>query len=142
MGERPDISMDPHEIAAFLATQSRVVVAVLDAGEPVGTVADARLVGDEVEVTLRDDDPLRLALAVDPRVCVIAEQFPSYHEIKGVCAHGTARFTDGPGGTVFRIGLDDVTSFDFAKLPALTGARARPDTSASDGSGPGPSERP
>ena len=109
--------MSPAEIRAFLATQSRVVVGALDAGAPIGTVADARVVDDGVEVVLADDDPVRIALAVDDRVCVVAEQFPSYYEIKGVCAHGRARPVDGLGGRVVRIGLDDVTSFDFGKLP-------------------------
>ena len=123
MGERPDISMSPDEITAFLATQTRVIVTALDETAPVGTVAGARLSGAEVEITLRDDDPVRALLATDDRVCVIAEQFPTYYEIKGVCAHGRARFLSGDGardgGGRFRVGLDDVTSFDFAKLPRV-----------------------
>ena len=117
MGERPDISMSPDEIAAFLAPQTRVIVAALDGTAPVGTVAGARLSGVEVEITLRDDDPVRALLSTDDRVCVIAEQFPTYYEIKGVAAHGRARFIDAGLGRTFRVGLDDATSFDFAKLP-------------------------
>ena len=116
MGDRPDISMTPDEIVTFLATQTRAVVAALDGDAPVGTVAALRLDGDELEVTLRADDEVRALLGVDERVCVIAEQFPTYFEIKAVCAHGHARFVDGPAGATFRLGLDDVTSFDFAKL--------------------------
>ena len=121
MAERPDISMSTDEVRAFLATQRRAVVAALDAGTPVGTVADLRLVDETVEVTLAHDDPVRLVLAVDDRVCVIAEQFPTYYEIKGVAAHGSAQHRDGVGGRTFRVALDDVTSFDFGKLPR-TGA--------------------
>lgn len=121
MAERPDIRMSDEEVRAFLAEQRRAVVGALDAGAPVGTVADVRLVDDEVEVTLAADDPLRLALAVDDRVCVVTDQFPTYYEIKGVCLHGRARPVDGVGGRTFRLGLDDVTSFDFGKLPR-TGA--------------------
>jgi hypothetical protein len=109
--------MSAGEIRAFLATQSRAVVGALDAGAPIGTVADVRLVDGEIEVTFSTDEPLRLAVAVDDRVCVVAEQFPTYYEIKGVCAHGRARPVDGTGGRTFRLGLDDVTSFDFGKLP-------------------------
>ena len=119
MGDRPDISMTPDEIVTFLATQTRAVVAALDGAAPVGTVAALRLDGDELEVTLRADDEVRALLGVDDRVCVIAEQFPTYFEIKAVCAHGRARFVADAVGThhpTFRIGLDDVTSFDFAKL--------------------------
>lgn len=117
MADRPDISMTPSEARAFLATQPRAVVGALDAGAPIGTVADLRVVGDELEVTLAVDDPVRVALAVDDRVCVVAEQFPTYYEIKGVCAHGRAAPVDGVGGRAFRLPLDDVTSFDFGKLP-------------------------
>ena len=117
MGDRPDISMTAAEITAFLATQRRVVVTALDGAAPVGTVAAGRLDAGELEVTLRTDDDVRALLASDDRVCVIAEQFPSYYEIKAVCAHGSARFVDGGAGAVFRVGLDDVTSFDFGKLP-------------------------
>jgi hypothetical protein len=117
MGDRPDISMTPDEITAFLATQTRAVVSALDGTAPVGTVAALRFRDDGLEVTLRADDEVRALLAADDRVCVIAEQFPSYFEIKAVCAHGRARFGYGPVGAAFRIGLDDVTSFDFAKLP-------------------------
>lgn len=116
MSTRPDIRMDPGEITAFLATQPRVVVAALDGTAPVGTVAAARFVDGAVEVTLRDDDPVRALLDADPRVCVIAEQFPTYYEIRGVVLHGTARFATADD-RVFRIVPDDVTSFDFGKLP-------------------------
>lgn len=121
MGARPDITMTADEIVAFLQTQSRGVVAALDGTTPVGTVADVRLVGRDLEVTLARDDPVRSALAVDDRVCVIVEQFPTYHEIRCVSAHGRAVPVDGPGGRAFRVDLDDVTSFDFGKLPR-TGA--------------------
>ena len=113
---RPDISMSPEEILAFLATQRRVVVSALDAGAPVGTVADVRMVDGALEVTLHPDDPVRALVAADDRVCVIAEQFPTYYEIKGVAAHGRAQFRADDGAT-FRLPLDDVTSFDFGKLP-------------------------
>lgn len=109
--------MSPEEVRAFLVTQARGVVGALDAGAPIGTTADLRVVGDRLEVVLADDDPVRIALAVDDRVCVVAEQFPTYFEIKGVCAHGRVEPVDGRGGRTFRLPLDDVTSFDFAKLP-------------------------
>lgn len=116
MGNRPDISMTPAEITAFLATQRRVVVAALDRGAPVGTVASARMAGSGIEVSLPPDDEVAALLAADDRVCVIAEQFPSYYEIRGVVAHGHAHFSREDPST-FRLALDDVLSFDFAKLP-------------------------
>ena len=121
MAERPDISMSADEVRGFLATKRRAVVAALDAGAPVGTVAEIRLLETVVEVTLAHDDPVRVVLAVDDRVCVIAEQFPTYYEIKGEAVHGRAQPVDGIGGRTFRLSLDDPTSFDFGKLPR-TGA--------------------
>ena len=112
--KRPDISMSRDEIEAFLATQRRVVVVALDGDAPVGTVADLELVDGEIAVTLRADDIVTKLLAVDDRVCVIAEQFPDYYEIKGVAAHGRAAFAEA---TRFTLGLDDTTSFDFGKIP-------------------------
>lgn len=117
MSPRPDISMDPAEVRAFLATRPRAVLAVLDDGAPVGTVADVAVVDDGVAVTV-DDPVAQDLLARDDRVCLIADQFPVYHEIRGVVAHGRARDRTVTGGrTTFRLALDDVTSFDFAKLP-------------------------
>lgn len=113
---RPDISMSSDEIRAFLATQDHGVVVALDAGAPVGTVAPIRLVDGMLRVTVDPGDPVAALLAGDPRVCVIAEQFPHYYEIKGVAAHGIARPSAAAGAT-FTLSLDDVTSFDFAKLP-------------------------
>jgi hypothetical protein len=116
--KRPDISMSRDEIAAFLATQSHGIVVAVDDGAPVGTVADLAFDDGAISVTLRADDPVAELLAADDRVCVIAEQFPVYYEIKGVSAHGRAGdLTHVDGRTRFSLGIDDVASFDFGKLP-------------------------
>ena len=131
MSPRPDISMGPAEITAFLATRTRAVLAVLDAGAPVGTVADLRLVDGELEVGV-DDPEITALLAADDRVCVVADQFPTYYEIRGVVVHGRARNrTDRVGRTTFRLALGDHTSFDFAKLPRRGAGSG---TGAADGS--------
>jgi hypothetical protein len=116
--KRPNISMAPDEIAAFLATQSHGIVVAVDDGAPVGTVADLAFADGTISMTLRDGDPVAALLAADDRVCVIAEQFPVYYEIKGVSAHGRAGgLTEVDGRARFTLGLDDVASFDFGKLP-------------------------
>lgn len=126
--KRPDISMSADEIAAFVATQSRVIVVGLDGDAPVGTVADLEFVDGKLEVTLDACDDVALLLAADDRVCVIAEQFPEYFEIKGVSAHGLAALTETNDGRVrFTLGLDDTTSFDFGKIP-----RQGPGSAAAD----------
>jgi hypothetical protein len=109
--------MSRDEMVAFLATQSRAIVVALDDGAPVGTVADVELVQGELSVTLHAGDTVAELLAVDDRVCVIAEQFPDYYEIKGVSAHGRAVLTEADGRRQFTVGLDDTTSFDFGKIP-------------------------
>jgi hypothetical protein len=117
--KRPDISMSREEIAAFVATQSRAIVVALDRGAPVGTVADLEFVDGMLLVTLRAGDDVAELLRADDRVCVIAEHFPAYYEIKGVSAHGRAAFLDPEDDDRIRftLGLDDTTSFDFGKVP-------------------------
>lgn len=117
MSPRPDITMSAAEVRAFLATRPRAVLAALDGATPVGTVADVTLVDDGIAVTVTDP-AVRALLVHDDRVCVVADQFPAYHEIRGVVAHGRARdVVVADDRTTFRLTLDDVTSFDFAKLP-------------------------
>jgi hypothetical protein len=117
--KRPDISMSRGEIAAFVSTQTHAIVVALEDGAPVGTVADLEFVNDELVVTLRVGDAVADLLTLDDRVCVIAEQFPDYYEIKGVAAHGYATAIDATldGRTRFSLGLDDTSSFDFGKIP-------------------------
>jgi hypothetical protein len=115
--KRPDITMSRAEIEAFLTTQSRGIVVALDGSAPVGTVADLSFADGEITVTLRAEDPVAALLARDGRVCVMAEQFPTYYEIKGVAAHGRAVVECIDGRTRFTVGLDDTTSFDFGKVP-------------------------
>ena len=116
--KRPDISMSRDEITEFLATQAHAIVVALDEGAPVGTVAGLEFANGALLVTLRDGDAVAELLTRDNRVCVIAEQFPDYYEIKGVAAHGRATAAESVAGrTRFTLGLDDTTSFDFGKLP-------------------------
>jgi hypothetical protein len=115
---RPDIRMTGAEVAEFLSTQARVVVVAVAQGQPIATVGSAKLIGEAWWVTLDAKDPVAQTLAVDDRVCVLVDQFPTYYEIKGVAAHGRARKqTDARGGFTFTLPLDDVTSFDFGKIP-------------------------
>jgi len=127
--KRPDITMSRAEMEAFLATQSRGIVVALDGSAPVGTVADLSFAGSEITVTLRPDDLVAPLLARDGRVCVMAEQFPAYYEIKGVAAHGHAAVETVDGRTRFTVGLDDTTSFDFGKIPPQNRAPVNPDSS-------------
>ncbi|MFO1538394.1 MAG: hypothetical protein ACKOVH_11350, partial [Actinomycetota bacterium] len=54
MGTRPDITMSPDEVRAFLATQTRAVVVALADGVPVGSVGALALVGPDEGVDAID----------------------------------------------------------------------------------------
>jgi hypothetical protein len=113
--------MSAAEITAFLARQARVVVVALHGDEPVGTVASAELLGGSWRVTLGPGDDVARLLAADDRVCVLVDEFPTYYEIKGVAAHGRAADRSVTHGCLtFTLRLDDVTSFDFGKIPAAS----------------------
>lgn len=117
---RPDIRMTPEEIAAFVARQDRVVVAAVDGATPATSVGSAQLVDGMWRVTLPADDELVGLIKACDRICVLTDEFPTYNEIKGVVAHGSAhQQTTGPEDFSFSVVLDDVTSFDFSKLPAV-----------------------
>jgi hypothetical protein len=119
MSPRPDISLSRRAAEEFLAAQDRVVL-VASTGDdaPLARTARARFEGGVIVVSLPEHDPLIEALAVDARACCIAEQFPSYYEIKSVIVHGTAWCT-GPardGEVSYIIALEQLTTFDFARL--------------------------
>jgi hypothetical protein len=117
---RRDITIPRRDAEHFLAEQDHVVlVANGDLGVPVATPAHARFGRRALLVTVPEDDPIVAALAADPRACAIAEQFPSYYEIKAVIVHG---IVDTPvaaanGVVTFAVPLDDLTTFDFGRLP-------------------------
>ena len=76
--------MTPDEVKSFLATQDTMVIATLADGASTGTVARARLDGDQLVFVVADADPAVDQIARDDRVCCVIDQFPSYYEIKGV----------------------------------------------------------
>ena len=118
---RPNIAMSPDEIDVFLGQRAAVVV-VADDPElpaPIAGVAAAAYGNGVIEFELPADDPVALALASDPRTCCIAEQAPSYYEIKAVIVRGVAEplSAAGPGNVRFRVQVGEPTSFDFGRLP-------------------------
>jgi len=141
--EHADIKMTPEELRAFLRSDNRLVVATLDA-DGAGWVDAAvfTFVDDRVYFRLPIDSRSFRNIERDPRVCCVVESKPaasSYYDIKGAMLHGVADATtgenlpaavgealaalpdpvtpDGPrDGQIFSIGLDDHTSFMFAKI--------------------------
>src|SRR5262249_25811001 len=100
------------EIAAFLGARRSVVLGTLRPdGHPDAAIVPARYADGVLSLSVGDD--VREAIGADDRVCCAAEMCPSYYEIKGVSAHGRATVT-GDGSV--RVPVDEVTSFDFAKI--------------------------
>jgi nitroimidazol reductase NimA-like FMN-containing flavoprotein (pyridoxamine 5'-phosphate oxidase superfamily) len=136
---RESIAMSTVECVAFLAAQRWVALGTLDAGGgPWSSLAPAALDGDSLYFGVPEASREQRNLARDARACCAADQFPSYYEIRGVTAHGRARSVTDPAElarvkprldpkglpgwhrdaalAVFALPLDDLFSFDFAKI--------------------------
>ena len=121
---RESIAMSDGELRAFLGGVRQVVVAVLgEGGEPLGALARCTLVKDQL-VFILAESRLCALLERDPRVCCATDAYPTYYEIRGMTAHGCAQRAERPSsleavdGVAYAIDLDDVVSFDFAKIQA------------------------
>lgn len=119
MSGKRNIAMSPNEIHEFLLTRRTVVVVAASSGQdPIATVAPATYVEGVMEVALPVHDPVARAIADDARVCCIAEQAPSYFEIKAVMVRGTAESHGeaADGIARYRVPVGTPTSFDFGRL--------------------------
>ena len=119
MSPRREISFSQAEAEEFLAAQVHaVVVATSPDDAPLATPASVNFSDGVLVVTIPESDPIVAALTSDPRACCITEQFPSYYTIKSVIVHGAARAV--PSATddtrSFAIALEELTTFDFARL--------------------------
>jgi nitroimidazol reductase NimA-like FMN-containing flavoprotein (pyridoxamine 5'-phosphate oxidase superfamily) len=141
--EHADIKMTPEELLAFLRSDNRLVVATVDA-DGAGWVDAAAFTFFEDRVYFRLPVDTRSVRNIqrDARVCCVVESKPaasSYYAIKGAMLHGHADPIGGqdvpsvvrevlaavpdpvtPGasrdGEIFSVGLEDHTSFVFAKI--------------------------
>jgi nitroimidazol reductase NimA-like FMN-containing flavoprotein (pyridoxamine 5'-phosphate oxidase superfamily) len=141
--EHADITMTPEELREFLQSDDRLVIASLDAHGG-GWVDAAAFTFFEDRVYFRLPVETRSVRNIqrDNRVCCVIESKPaaaSYYDIKGAMLHGAADAVTGPAvpaavrealdaipdpvtpdeprdGQIFSIGLDDHTSFVFAKI--------------------------
>jgi hypothetical protein len=141
--EHADIKMTPEELRDFLRSDNRLVVASLDADG--GSWVDAAaftFFEDRVYFRLPVDTRSYRNIQRDARVCCVVESKPaasSYYDIKGAMLHGVADAMPGPdvppavrdalatipdpvtpdaprNGQILSIGLEDNTSFVFAKI--------------------------
>ena len=123
---RERISMSRGEVLDFLKRQHCMMIVTLgDAGEPTGDIGRAALDGETLFLGVGPE--ARKNLRRDPRMCCANDEYPTYYQIKGVTAHGRAREISDPALrrkvgleqpelAVFALELDDVLSFDFAKI--------------------------
>ncbi len=122
MTRRPDISMSPDEIHAFLTSADGAILVAnsLDGGTT-AAVAPFELRGQTVVLSMRPDDAMMASLRTDDRVCVTVERYPSYREIRAVIVHGKATIIESPtSAESVEVHLplgDDIVSFDFSKTP-------------------------
>jgi nitroimidazol reductase NimA-like FMN-containing flavoprotein (pyridoxamine 5'-phosphate oxidase superfamily) len=141
--EHADIKMTPEQLREFLQSDDRLVVASLDAdGGGWVDAAAFTFFEDRVYFRLPVDTRSVRNIQRDNRVCCGVESKPaaaSYYDIKGAMLHGAADAVSGPAvpaavrealeavvdpvtpdephdGQIFSIGLDDHTSFEFAKI--------------------------
>lgn len=126
---RESIAMTGPELHTFLGGQEWMVLATLDAdGVPAGELVATALLGGRLYFAVPHGGRAAEHLARDPRACCAADVFPSYYEIRGAVVHGSAEVVEAPpgthavaraaarGATVYSLPLDDVSSFDFAKI--------------------------
>ena len=98
---------------------SIVVAAVVPgANAPVATVAVARCSVDGIEFDLPTDDPVAAAISGGSSVCLIAEQAPSYYEIKAVVVRGRPTSLDPTAADDSDVprACRVTDEFDFGKL--------------------------
>jgi nitroimidazol reductase NimA-like FMN-containing flavoprotein (pyridoxamine 5'-phosphate oxidase superfamily) len=133
---RERIEMSRAEVLDFLRDERWMVLATLDAdGGPFGDIVPVVLDDETFYFRVLRGTRSHANIARDDRVCCSSDRFPSYYEIKGVTVHGRAREVTDPvvagrvaprlsegvpeveaGGAFYALGLDDVSSFDFAKI--------------------------
>ncbi len=141
-GEQANVRMTREEIARFLTSQTRCVLATLEAdGGPWGDAVASVFHEENLYFRVPKDSRSFANIQRDPRVCCMAEVQPrtGYYTFKCAMLHGrVASVTDAAAveriaaaldrlpdpvdgraiadGAIFSLGLDDVASFDFSKI--------------------------
>ena len=130
---RESIAMSHGEVIDFLQDKRWMVLGTIDGDGGPWADAVACVLREETLVFRVPASSRSYAnMQRDGRVCLATDQYPTYYEIKGVTAHGHARLVGGGGvlagvpdpvqpgdegdGALYAISLDDVASFDFAKI--------------------------
>ena len=118
------IAMTAEEAVAFLRQKQVAVLGTVDGeGTPRGRPVRYSVGRGVLHVTVPRLSPSLVDLAEGSAASATVEEFPSYDKIRGVMAHGPARFfldpPTGEGGAEWtEVGLrvDRLVSFDFSKI--------------------------
>jgi len=115
---RQRIAMTPAEAAAFLAAKRRAIVGTrAPDGAPDGEPGILDYADGDLRFTVPHGGPTGRNLALDARVVLSVEEFPSYAAIKGVTVLGrAARVADDGAQITFRVEEPRLESFDFARM--------------------------
>jgi len=138
--EHATIKMNSEELAKFAFAETRCIVSTLnDDGGPWGDAASCVFRGERLYFRVPMVTRTLRNLERDDRVCCVIESHPAgaeYYTIKGAIFHGRAVRAEGEAeqelagvfaglpdpvdgelqGQIFSVGVDDVASFDFAKI--------------------------
>lgn len=110
---RVDITMSDDEVADFLGSCTQMVVGAIGAdGWPTGSIVESRYDDGVLSVAL-GADPVADDIAREGHLCLVADDHPSYYEIRGVIVQGRVGSDDG---TWTDVDVDRTISFDFGRL--------------------------
>lgn len=138
---RESIKLTTDELRTFLKPESRAILGTLAVdGKAWGDAVACAFMDDRLYFRVPTKTKSLAHIRRDPRVCCTVESHPlgaAYYTIKGAILHGKAEEVKGDvakkaktaldklpdpvepsrkDGVVFSVGIDDVASFDFAKI--------------------------
>ncbi|MCA1707606.1 MAG: pyridoxamine 5'-phosphate oxidase family protein [Actinobacteria bacterium] len=98
MGTRPDLTMTPDAVAAFLKEVNVGVLTTLTtSGWPHSAGMWYFVEGDDVKMWTYAKSQKALNASRDPRVSLLVEKGEPYRDLKGVLIRGRVRVTNDPG---------------------------------------------
>ena len=110
---KPDIRMGAKEIDDFLSHCEVVAVGAVDVdGWPTATLSSCEFRNGALLLRLDATDPVAISAVATQELCCVADEHPSYYEIRGVIVHGEPNFVDG----ILRVDIERRSGFDFAKI--------------------------
>ncbi len=108
-----DIRMGAKEIDDLLSRCKVMAVGTVDAdGWPMATLSHCEFRNGALLLRLDPTDPVALGAVASQQLCCVADEHPSYYEIRGVTVHGKPIFVDRS----VRVGIERRWGFDFGKL--------------------------